>query len=151
MLINGKVQSGFEPVHELFRSSLSSARDRNAQLCVYVGEVCVVDLWASNGEEAFSPDSLVNVFSSGKSLESILLAMLADRGLLDFAEAVAAYWPEFAGQDGNKDKLTVSDVMRHEAGLASLNVTLTPEHLSTSGLKKNSICNCGIAWTSILS
>ena len=83
MLISGEVKSGFEAVHELFRSSLSSARDRNAQLCVYVGEVCVVDLWASNGEEAFSPDSLVNVFSSGKSLESILLAMLADRGLLD--------------------------------------------------------------------
>ena len=82
MLISGKVQSGFEPVHELFRGSLTSGRDRNAQLCVYVGEDCVVDLWATNGEEAFSPDSLVNVFSSGKSLESILLAMLADRGCL---------------------------------------------------------------------
>ena len=90
MLISGKVQSGFEPVHELFRGSLTSGRDRNAQLCVYVGEDCVVDLWATNGEEAFSPDSLVNVFSSGKSLESILLAMLADRGLLNFAERVAA-------------------------------------------------------------
>ena len=139
MLISGKVQSGFEPVHELFRGSLTSGRDRNAQLCVYVGEECVVDLWATNGEEAFSPDSLVNVFSSGKSLESILLAMLADRGLLNFAERVAAYWPEFAGQDGDKDRLTVSDVMRHEAGLASLNVTLSPEQLSTSGLKQNAV------------
>ena len=74
MQISGKVELGFEPVRELFTRSLTSKRDRNAQLCVYVGENRVVDLWATNGAEPFSPDSLVNVFSSGKSIECILLA-----------------------------------------------------------------------------
>ena len=139
MRINGKVQSGFEPVRELFTRSLTSKRDRNAQLCVYVGENRVVDLWATSGAEPFSPDSLVNVFSSGKSIECILLAMLADQGLLNFAERVATYWPEFVGTQKHKDKdrLTVADVMRHEAGLASLNITLSPEQLTASALKQS--------------
>jgi CubicO group peptidase (beta-lactamase class C family) len=141
MQISGKVQCGFEPVRELFTRSLTSKRDRNAQLCIYVGEDRVVDLWATDGEEPFSPDSLVNVFSSGKSIECILLAMLADKGLLNFAERVATYWPEFVGTQKNKDKdkLTVADVMRHEAGLASLNVTLSPEQLTASALKQNAV------------
>lgn len=141
MRISGKVQSGFEPVRELFTRSLTSKRDRNAQLCVYVGENRVVDLWATNGVEPFSPDSLVNVFSSGKSIECILLAMLADQGLLNFAERVATYWPEFVGtqKDKDKDRLTVADVMRHEAGLASLNITLSPEQLTAAALKQNAV------------
>ena len=139
MRISGKVQSGFEPVRELFTRSLTSKRDRNAQLCVYVGENRVVDLWATNGAEPFSPDSLVNVFSSGKSIECILLAMLADQGLLNFAERVATYWPEFVGTQKDKDRLTVADVMRHEAGLASLNITLSPEQLTASALKQNAV------------
>ena len=141
MQISGKVELGFEPVRELFTRSLTSKRDRNAQLCVYVGENRVVDLWATNGAEPFSPDSLVNVFSSGKSIECILLAMLADQGLLNFAERVATYWPEFVGsqKDKDKDRLTVADVMRHEAGLASLNITLSPEQLTASALKQNAV------------
>ena len=141
MQISGKVELGFEPVRELFTRSLTSKRDRNAQLCVYVGENRVVDLWATNGAEPFSPDSLVNVFSSGKSIECILLAMLADQGLLNFAERVATYWPEFVGteKDKDKDRLTVANVMRHEAGLASLNITLSPEQLTASALKQNAV------------
>ena len=46
--------------------------EENAQLCVYYRGERVVDLWASVvGDKDFSPDSLVNVFSSGKSLETI--------------------------------------------------------------------------------
>ena len=91
MHISGEVKPAFEPVRELFQQSLSAARDKNAQLCIYVGEERVVDLWASSGSDDFSADTLVNVFSSGKSLESILMAMLADQGLLDFTKPVSAY------------------------------------------------------------
>jgi CubicO group peptidase (beta-lactamase class C family) len=135
--ISGEVQPAFEPVRQLFQQSLTASRDKNAQLCIYVGDERVVDLCASSGSDDFSADSLVNVFSSGKSLESILMAMLADQGLLDFNALVSTYWPEFVG-DG-KEKLTVADVMRHEAGLAQLNVTLTAEQLQTSALKQNSV------------
>ena len=65
------------------------------------------------------------------------MAMLVDQGLLDFTKPVSAYWPEFVGAD--KDMLTVADVMRHEGGLAQLNVTLSAAQLETSALQQNSV------------
>ena len=51
---------------------MASLKEINAQLCIYVEEECVVDLWGSGTDDPnFGPDSLINVFSSGKSLESI--------------------------------------------------------------------------------
>ena len=78
-------------------SGVCPARDKNVQLCIYVGEERVVDLWANSGDDTFSADSLVNVFSSGKSVESILMAALVEQGLLDFTQPVSTYWPEFVG------------------------------------------------------
>jgi len=56
--------------------------------------------------------------SSGKSVASILLAKMAEKGVMSYDEKVSTYWPEFA-QNG-KDKILVKDVMRHEAGLHRL-------------------------------
>ena len=137
MRINGEVRPGFESVRELMQRSLSPVKDKNLQLCVYVGEERVVDLWVSSDNDGFSADSLVNVFSSGKSVESILMATLVDQELLDFADPVSAYWPEFVGE--GKDTLTVADVMRHEAGLAQLEVSLSAPQLETLALKQNSV------------
>ena len=104
MVIEGTVAPGFESVKQLYEHNMRSLAERNTQLCVYVGEERVVDLWASAVDDAtFSPDSLVNVFSSGKSLEAILLAMLVDRGLLDYDATIAHYWPEF-GAKGKQQK-----------------------------------------------
>ena len=134
--INGSVQPGFESIKNQFAKNLSASRDRNAQLCIYVGEECVVDLWASAiGDESFTGDSLVNVFSSGKSLESILLGMLVDREGLAFDTLVQRVWPAFEGQ--GKDALTLADVMRHEAGLAVLNVNFSPTDIQPPAIHNN--------------
>ena len=44
-----------------------------------------------------------------------LLHIFADRGLVDYDERVASYWPEF-GQAG-KESITVRQVMSHQSGL----------------------------------
>ena len=76
--------------------------ERNTQLCVYFEGEKVVDLWGTAiGDSTFSPDSLVNAFSSGKSLESIAMASLVSQGLLDYGTHVTAYWPEF-GAEGTR-------------------------------------------------
>jgi CubicO group peptidase (beta-lactamase class C family) len=67
----------------------------------------VLDLWVANS----SPDQVMIGMSNSKMVCSIMLACLADKGLLDFSKPVAHYWPEFA-QNG-KDKITVSDVVKH--------------------------------------
>lgn len=58
---------------------------------------------------------LQNVYSSGKNIEAVCIAMLVDKGLLNYDELVSSYWPEF-GQFG-KENVTLSDVLRHEAGI----------------------------------
>ncbi len=138
--IEGTVAPGFEPVRDLYVHNMQTLAEKNTQLCVYHNGEKVVDLWASAPDETdFSPDSLVNVFSSGKSLESIAMASLAGKGLLDYSAKITDYWPEF-GASG-KDELTVADVMRHEAGLAAFNTAIEPEDLLTENIKQNRIGN----------
>ena len=62
MVVMGTVAPGFEPVKALFEKNMRSLKERNAQLCVYVGEQCVVDLWATAiNDPEFSAESLINV------------------------------------------------------------------------------------------
>lgn len=138
MIIAGTVAPGFESVKALYAHNMQTLAERNTQLCVYVGEKQVVDLWGSATPDAtFSADSLVNVFSSGKTLEAITMAMLADRGQLDFSAPIIEYWPEFASH--GKDALTVADLMRHEAGLAAFDQSLQPQDLYADNLRANAV------------
>ncbi len=138
MMVKGTVAPGFESVKILFEENMRRLKERNAQLCVYLEDQCVVDLWATAIDDTeFSADSLINVFSSGKSLESIALAMLAERGLLDFDQRIDVYWPEFSAV--YERDTTVADLMRHESGLASFDDTLTPESLYPAELINNSV------------
>jgi len=136
--IEGTVAAGFESVEALYRHNMRHLMERNTQLCVYHRGEKVVDLWATAGEDNnFSADSLVNVFSSGKSLEAIAIATLAGKGLLDYKAKVSDYWPEFSAS--GKGELTVAQLMRHEAGLASFNVSIEPDDLLTENIKRNKI------------
>ena len=136
--IQGTVAPGFESVKRLYEQELQTMAEENTQLCVYHKGERVVDLWASATNDAhFTPDSLVNIFSSGKSLEAIAIASLVGRGLLDYDAKVADYWPEFAA--GGKSEITLADVMRHEGGLAAFNTSLDAEDLLTKNLKENRV------------
>ena len=85
----------------------------------------------------FSADSLINIFSSGKSFEAIAVAALVDRGLVRYDARIADYWPEF-GANG-KGELTVAELMRHEAGLAYFNTPMELDALLTENIKQNTV------------
>ena len=44
------------------------------------------------------------------------MATLFDKGLFNYEDTIAKYWPEFA-QSG-KENVKICDVLRHESGLA---------------------------------
>ena len=44
------------------------------------------------------------------------MATLFDKGLFNYDDTIAKYWPEFA-QNG-KENVKICDVLRHESGLA---------------------------------
>jgi len=132
------VAPGFESVKQLYEHNMRTLAERETQLCIYHGEEKVVDLWASvSGDETFTPDSLVNIFSSGKSLAAIAMATLVGRGLLSYEDKITDYWPEFGG--AGKQDLTVAELMRHEAGLAAFDVSIVPESLFTENIKRNKV------------
>ena len=136
--IGGGTTPEFESVQRLFQQQMQTLAEENAQLCVYHRGEKVVDLWGSVQDDAdFGPDSLVNVFSSGKSLEAIAIASLVDRGLLDYDSRVSNYWPEFNGS--GKEDVTVADVMRHEAGLASFDTSIDMDDLLPENIKANRV------------
>lgn len=138
MKIAGHITPGFERVKQLYERNMHSLAERNTQLCIYVGEECVLDLWGSAIDDAnFTADSLVNVFSSGKSLEAILLAVLHDQGLLEYDKKIGDYWPEYSS--AGKEDTTIADLMRHEAGLAAFDTTLAPDDLHPERLLQNAV------------
>jgi CubicO group peptidase (beta-lactamase class C family) len=136
--IEGTVAPGFESIRRLYEHKMQTLAEKNTQLCIYYGDEKVVDLWASTTDSgSFTPDSLVNVFSSGKSLEAIAIASLVSKGLISYDANITDYWPEF-GANG-KGELKVCDLMRHEAGLAAFNTSIKPEDLLTANIKQNKI------------
>ena len=136
--VRGSAKPGFESVQRLYEQETRTMAETNTQLCVYYKGERVVDLWrAPEGDAGFSADSLVNVFSSGKSLETIAIASLVGRGLLDYGDRIADHWPEFA--PNGKSEITVADLMRHEGGLASFDTPIPPEDLHRENLKNNRV------------
>ena len=71
----------FESVNSLFEHNMRTLYEKNTQPCVYHKGQKAVDLWATaQDQENFNADPMVNVFSSGKSLEAIAITSLVDKG-----------------------------------------------------------------------
>ncbi len=120
--LQGHVAPGFEPVRDEFVANFSRQdvfQEVGAALAVYRGTELVVDLSAgvTNPQTGapWTDQTLANVWSTTKGVAAIAVAVLVDRGLLDYAAPVARYWPEFAQQ--GKGQITVSQLLSHQAGL----------------------------------
>ena len=85
----------------------------------------------------YNSDKIQNIFSSGKSVAAILMAIMQDKGHFKYSDKVAHHWPEFA-QNG-KEHILIADVLRHECGLHKLQKPLDLEWLKTENLKKNMV------------
>ena len=131
-LVEGYVSQEYESVRDLFEEGFKAGREQSAQLCVYVGDEMVVNLWHSISNPAYTKDTLTNIFSSSKNMTSV--AMLHDKGLLHYDAKIV----EFSG-DG-KEGITVSGLLRNEAGFANFPVEFdSKELLLTENIKNNSI------------
>ena len=117
--VAGCVAPGFEPVRAAFEKNFQIHAEVGSALHVTLNGKSVVDLWGgaadAAGTHAWTADTLVNVWSTGKGWLALAMHMLAERGLLDFDAAVAHYWPEFS-QHG-KDAVLVRHILTHTAGL----------------------------------
>ena len=108
----------------------------------------VVDLWGGVRDtrtgDPWEEDTLVLVYSTSKGLAAMTLAIAHWRGWLDYDERVAEYWPEFA-QSG-KRKVTVRQLLGHEAGLPVVDERLDPRILADFDRLATAIAKQRPAW-----
>ena len=118
-VVQGFAKGKFEPVRAAFESNFASGADVGASYCATVNGETVVDLWGGFADEArtrpWQKGTIVNVYSTTKTMTALTALLIADRGELDFDASVAHYWPEFAA-NGKRD-VKVSHLMSHSAGL----------------------------------
>ena len=119
-MADGFIQDRFAAVREGFEANLASGADVGASFCATLEGEIVVDLWGGYADAArtrpWTRDTIVNVYSTTKTMTALVALLLADRGELDFDAPVARYWPEFAA--AGKAGVKVSQLMSHSAGLS---------------------------------
>lgn len=125
MDIHGSCQPGFEAVREAMAANFDEGDELGASVAVTRDGEFVVDLWGGDAGPSGAPwarDTIVNVYSTTKTMAAICVLMLADRGELDLHAPVSKYWPEFAAN--GKEGVLVSHVMSHSAGLSGFDPPL---------------------------
>ena len=119
--VQGTVAEGFEGVRDAFAANWETFEEVGASICATVDGEVVFDLWGGDatfdaGEGPWERDTIINVWSTTKTMSFLCALVLAERGHLDLYAPIAEIWPEFAA--GGKENVATRHVMGHTAGLS---------------------------------
>ena len=118
--VHGHADARFDKVAEALADELASGAEVGAAIAIDVDGESVLDIWGGHVDAAktvpWGEDTIVNVWSSTKTVTSLAALMLADRGVLDLDAPVATYWPEFAAN--GKEDVLVRHLLSHTSGVA---------------------------------
>ncbi|RYN40434.1 hypothetical protein AA0114_g11053 [Alternaria tenuissima] len=119
--IHGSYEDRFKAVALLLQASITDGKDIGASIFVNINGKDVVNIWGGYVDETrtreWQEDTLVNVWSTTKTVTSLAALICIERGLLDPFEKVAKYWPEFAVN--GKEDIEVRHLLSHASGLCS--------------------------------
>lgn len=128
---HGVAGERFAATRTAFEANLESGADIGACFCATRNGEAIVDLWGGFADpaktRAWERDTIVNVYSTTKTMTALTALLLADRGALDFAAPVRRYWPEFAVN--GKSDVTVAHLMSHASGLSGWREKISPADL----------------------
>ena len=126
MDIHGFCDERYAQVRDAFERNFTEYGDVGATFAATVEGEFVVDLWAGHADKArtrpWQEDTIVNVYSTTKTMSFLCAFVLADRGQLDFNAKVTDYWPEY-GQNGKQDT-EVRHFMSHSAAVPGFDPAL---------------------------
>jgi CubicO group peptidase (beta-lactamase class C family) len=140
--IHGECDPRFGAVEAAFEANFAGGGEQGASVAVTLHGEPVVDLWAGRAdggandtgdadpdatEQPWERDTIVNVWSTTKTMAATCMLILADRGDVDIDKPIATYWPEFASH--GKDGVTLAHVLGHTAGLPGWAPPIEPEVL----------------------
>ena len=148
-MLQGEVAPGFEEVRDEFARNFKERHEIGAAVAAYHRGEKVVDLWGGfqdrDKTRRWRGDTMVMVYSTSKGLAAMAVALAHSRGLIDYDERVASYWPEFA-QNG-KERVTVRQLLGHEAGLCAIDERLSSRNLGDHDLVDRIVAAQAPAWT----
>ncbi len=131
-LTQGFTTDRFAGVRDVLEASLATGGDVGASISIRHHDELVVDIWGGQADVSndvpWRDDTLVNVWSTTKTMTFLCALLLLDRGLLDFDAPVATYWPEFAAN--GKSGVLVRHLLAHTAGLSGFETKIQPEELA---------------------
>ena len=91
-----------------------------ASIAIDIDGESVVDMWGGHADAArtrpWTEDTIVNVWSSTKTVTALAGLMLIDRGLIEPDTTVASVWPEF-GANG-KANIAFRHFLSHSSGVS---------------------------------
>jgi CubicO group peptidase (beta-lactamase class C family) len=130
-IVEGFCDSRFKEVRDALEANLASGDELGASIAMNVDGEVVVDIWGGWRDEAetrpWAEDTIVNVWSTTKTVTSLAALMLVADGQLDVFAPVARYWPEFAA--AGKERVEVRHLLAHTSGVAGLDQPAVMEDL----------------------
>ncbi|MCV2491277.1 beta-lactamase family protein [Geodermatophilus sp. YIM 151500] len=125
--VAGTCADRFSPVRDAFAYNLGTGQDVGASVAVFLDGEPVVDLWGGYFDgtytRPFGADTIVQGYSTTKTVTALCALVLADWGKVDLDAPVARYWPEFAAE--GKADVEVRQLLGHTSGLCGWDVPMT--------------------------
>lgn len=129
MKLGGYCKDNFAPVKAAFEANFKEREEIGASVAVSFKGEMVVDLWGgqftADDATPWGEDTIVNVWSSTKTMAAMSILLLADKGEIDLHGKAAHYWPEF-GVAGKED-VTIAHFLSHQAGLSGMDARVSTE------------------------
>lgn len=127
--VRGDCPPRFAAVRRAFEANFAEGREMGARFALAIDGEIVIDLmggWADRAQtRPFDETILTPVFSTTKGMAALMIARLVGRDRLTYSDRVSDIWLEF-GQAG-KDKLTIEQVLSHQAGLCGIVGPMDPD------------------------
>src|SRR5262245_11684507 len=130
MSVQGHCSSEFSAVRREFERNFAQRGERGAACSIYHHGNKVADLWGGERSpgKPWREDTLALTFSVTKGMAAAAMAVAHSQGLFELDVPVASYWPEFA--QGGKSRITVRQLLTHQAGLIAIDEPLSVEKLA---------------------
>ncbi|MEM9262430.1 MAG: serine hydrolase domain-containing protein, partial [Pseudomonadota bacterium] len=118
----------FADVCEAFEQNFDDGLELGARFVAYQHGEKIIDIfggWSDRKKEnPWSEETLSAIYSTGKSVCTLLIAREVEAGRLEYDRPVSEIWPEFAA--AGKQDVTLAQAMSHQAGLSGFDNEMDP-------------------------
>lgn len=123
--LTGYPNPKYESVVHDFQQSLTQGWDLGASLFVLIDGETAIDIAGGCKDkqktEVYDSSTVNGIFSSGKVIERIGMAILGDKGLVELDAPIANYWPEFSQKGkGEVTRGPSKDLLSHRSGSSTV-------------------------------